>query len=161
MLETLYQDAAGKRLITALKDWDITFKYNGQLTYLAMYSKNMIQWNCSETIPELVLLEELVHALQSMNRKIRSDNKMNMEIEAKIALYKYAVKNGLQEELVDGYKKWHNAILPYLENPTADNYHALVVLVQELHDAYKDSEKFGDHPDYRNTENIDPLFLNY
>lgn len=84
---------------------------------------------------------------------------MNAEVEAKIAIYKYAKKHNCINSLLKGsvMLSWEEAIDPYLETPSIENYEQIVNFVRSMGGKYMDETKFQDDPSKRTIENISSL----
>lgn len=146
----------GSRLIDNLKLMNISIKYDVNSNYFASYSTTNNTLTCGKNTNEAIIFHELVHALQDKNRVIFQSNRMNREVEAFVGMYKYAdlIKN---YDLLPGEKEgWFSVIGEYVNNPTEENYMAVIAFVIETNPSvYSD---FSENPDHRNTNNIDFLF---
>ena len=169
-LEELYKDCFGKNVLISFP-YKISFQYDSNLLDMASYSvsNKRVTWNmyygdgADMSTLRLVLLEELIHAIQYKNNWIHKDtnsnNWMNAEVEAKIAIYKYAKKHNCINSLLKGSAmlSWEEAIEPYLETPSIENYEQIVNFIRSMGGKYMDETKFQDDPTKRTIENISLL----
>ena len=169
-LEELYRDCFGKNIYD-LFNYKISLKHDPNLRYMATTSSDgrTIRWNMNfepdadMITARLVILEELVHSIQYKNNWIyktnESNNWMNAEVEAKIAIYKYAKKNNCINSLIRGNSEfsWSESIEPYLDSPTQENYERIVNFIRSMGGTYSDETKFQNDLNKRTIENIIPL----
>ncbi len=149
-------DCMTNELLDLLKNVEIQYSADVPMAKCVNSSnKRVIKWGMNiagaEQSASLIILEELIHSLQYQEGWINESNKINAEVEAKIAVYKYAVKNQLQEYLYSGggYVNWAAAINPYLENPSQETYSKVVDFVRTT-----DKNTYGNENNFRCDEKI-------
>jgi len=130
IVDYLLADCVGRKLVSEIESLNISFVYNQNHPYPASYNQNKtITW---ESISQFSLFEELFHAYQDKMGYIKQDssgkitNTKNMEAEAKLALYQYAVKIGATSGLPGSLIIWKNAFDPYIASPTTANYQKML-----------------------------------
>lgn len=104
-LEKINKDCLGEKLVGASQDKNIKIVYDAENKASGLYNsktntitiKNFIEANLSERDFEQVLFHELLHSEQIDDESAR----MNLEIEAHLAAYRYAVEHELD---LDGSK---------------------------------------------------------
>jgi len=170
VLDSLMQDCAGRSILNNLGN-EIGFQYDSFVP-MAVYNvtQKVIKWGMltDENTPVniLVILEELIHAIQYKNKNAYKTgdnaNWMNIEVEAKIGIYLYAKHNNKLDDLPGmTTDAWVSNMERYLVNPTPENYSELVEFVRSSSPIYADTTTFVDNRLYRNTINIDALFNCY
>ena len=146
-------DCMTNQLLSSLQDVEIQYDANlataicsTYVNYTTQVEKRIIRWGMNiagaEETASLILLEELIHAMQFQMQWINDSNKINAEVEAKVAVYKYAVHHNILNKLT-GYGYWQDAIEPYLANPTQETYSDVVDFVRWLEpNVYGDEVEF-------------------
>ena len=95
-LASMNNDCMGGKMIGALKDKNITIVHDPNIKANGLYNpgtnritiKNFKESEVTDKDLESTLFHELLHSLQTHNK----DAKLNLEIEAHVAVYRYAVR---------------------------------------------------------------------
>lgn len=114
---------------------------------------------------DLNTIEEMIHALQKKNGNYMggdthyTNNLLNMEVEAKIAIYLYLMKTNSTNMMPWGQQiVWDEIIPKYLNSRSEEDYIAIAEYIKSVSAEYSNSEKYRDMPEYRNLNSITPLF---
>ena len=110
-LASMNNDCMGGEMIGALKDKNITIVHEPNISANGLYNpktnqmtiKDFKESEVTNKDLERTLFHELLHSLQTNNE----DAKLNLEIEAHLAVYRYAVRKGIS--LADS--KYSNILL--------------------------------------------------
>ena len=119
-LASMNNDCMGGKMIGALKDKNITIVHDPNIKANGLYNPKtnrmtIKDFNGSEVSDkdlERTLFHELLHSLQTHNE----DAKLNLEIEAHVAVYRYAVRKGVS--LADGKYGMMTVSYTHLTLPT-------------------------------------------
>ena len=110
----------------------IIFKYdsnpNSEFSASYINKDKEIIWT---SMSNFILFEELFHAYQYKVGYVKIENGKianlkNMEVEAKLALYQYAIKTGATSGLPVDPQIWRDAFDPYIASPTPANYQKML-----------------------------------
>lgn len=121
-------------------------------------------------LKDVALLEELIHVYQYTGRPNMKDDRMNFEVEAKLAWYMYRQRIGNMEGISgalggrNGIKEFDRLSKCYkkkdLSSPEFyDAYDAAVGTLRNIR-AYSDAEKYPVNRNARNFENLEKLMKN-
>ena len=110
-LASMNNDCMGGKMIGALKDKNITIVHDPNISAHGLYNpgtnrmtiKDFKESEVTDKDLEKTLFHELLHSLQTNNE----DAKLNLEIEAHLAVYRYALRKGVS--LADS--KYNNILL--------------------------------------------------
>ena len=113
---------------------------------------------------DINILEEMIHALQKkIGVKGQPNNLFNMEVEAKIALFRYLKKCGKTSLMPVGYHvQWDSLVSKYIETGSIEDYDAIATYFrtesQNSGYTYGDTEKYQEMEGYKNIDNTRNLF---
>ena len=162
ILEALMEDCAAASMINALSEYDINFiERHGKSSPIEMIGKKTVSGRIVElnfeyyltvdNIMDYALLEELFHAIQFINGNFsRNGWGLNLEIEAKYAVFLYMQKHGRVDEF-PGYNVDKQCLWDYQLNATEENYLRIANYVRNLSREYADMKE---DPDHRSMSNL-------
>lgn len=171
LLQQLDNDCMASALMSAISGTKFISDSTLKPDEVATFDPNTLNIKINPTIwqREQNLIEEMIYALQKRNGNYKggqttgNNNLFNMEIEAKVAIYLFLARDGNQVLMPVGSNVvWDQLIPRYLQTRAVEDYNAISRYFREesiaRNLAYKDTVKFQEMDNYRNIDNILPLF---
>lgn len=163
----LFKDCAGKNLINNVKQkfGKITIRKSTTLLGMAAFMRNddEIHWNMNgfSESTKLIFLHELFHAFQhGVGYLEDTGTNINVEVEAFLAMYKYANKHGIKYLLPGGtIDEWNDTFGAYLNNPDATRYNLMVTFIRNT--GLYPEDFYPNIQSKANTNNVNTIFNCY
>ena len=165
-IDLLSNDCSGTELLSILSGIQLNFEpYNGNEIAVVpahrgngpMYVSRIICGNDTITAP--TLFEELVHCVQIINQDYGKEWRLNCEVEAKFAAYRFAVH--INDENAIPHNDYYSSLGLYVDSQTESNYLQLIQYVKNIGDnyhPYADTTRFPESASHRSMNNISSLF---
>ena len=150
VLQRLMEDCAASSIILAVSEFGIAFQHNPTMFDIAqMVPKTAsapyyIRYNPTDVIDDYILLEELLHCFQHLNGNYSESWFLNLEVEAKYAIFLYLDKHGKLDEM-PGTDIEKQCFRDYQSNETEENYLRLVNYVRNLGPTYANMSEDQNH----------------
>lgn len=165
-IDKIMDDCAGMELFSILEGIDLNFEYlNGNLNGVIPGRRSDGNWVVSrilvgnDTITAPTLFEEMLHCVQIINQDYGNSWRLNMEVEAKFAAYRFA--NHANDENAIPHNAYYSALANYAADSSSTNYLQLIQYVRnigDVHQPYANTTDFPESADHRHMNNIGSIF---
>lgn len=155
VLQRLMEDCAASSIISSLSKSGVKFEnVNGQFDIAKMVVPktssepyHIKYFVLTEYISEYALLEELYHCFQHLNGNYSKSWHLNLEVEAKYAIFLYLEKHGDLDEMpsTGGTDVEIQCFRDYKSHKTEENYLRLVNFVRNLGPTYANMSENQNH----------------
>ena len=139
----------------------LSIAYNSSMQPMSTFNTgtHVISWNfyLEGGDADSFFIHELVHAYQHGVGYLESKT-INAEVEAFLAQYKYGINTGKDHFYGNKtFSQWNETFGTYLQNPSEENYAAMVAFVRDFPD-YASTTAFPDDPSKRTVTNFTNIF---
>lgn len=163
IMSTIYNNCSGKYLMDSIYNiyGKLSIAYNSSMQPMSTFNTgtHVISWNfyLEGGDADSFFIHELVHAYQHGVGYLESKT-INAEVEAFLAQYKYGINTGKDHFYGNKtFSQWNETFGTYLQNPSEENYAAMVAFVRDFPD-YASTTTFPDDPSKRTVTNFTNIF---